>query len=173
MKKSIFLSVAAALTIFAGTANAQESNNRVAGNTDWSVFTEPNPKECWAVTVPKETVNTRGGKVVDVRRSEILLMVFFRPAANVAGQVAFTGGYPFATGRNITLDIDGRKFELVTKGEWAWPSSPADDARVLAAMKRGKAAKIFAESGRGTKTADTFSLLGVTAAVDEAARQCK
>ena len=172
MKKSVFLSVAAAIALWSGTATAQESNNRVAGNTDWSVFTEPSPKECWAVTEPKETVNTRGGQVVDVRRSEILLMVFFRPTANVAGQVAFTGGYSFANGRNISLDIDGRKFEMVTKGEWAWPASPADDARVLAAMKRGKSAKITAQSARGTTTNDTFSLLGVTAAVDEAARQC-
>ena len=87
------LCIAAAAT--ASTAQEQ-STNRVAAETDWSVFQEDNPKECWSVSAPKETVNTRNGNVVSVTRSDILLMVFYRPNAGVNGQVTFTGGYPFA-----------------------------------------------------------------------------
>jgi len=64
---------------------AQESSNQVASNTDWAVFTESSPKECWAVSAPKETVNTKDGNPVSVRRGEILLMVFYRPGASVKG----------------------------------------------------------------------------------------
>jgi len=39
-------------------------------------------------------------------------------------------------------------------------------------MKRGANAVLNARSGRGTRTQDTFSLLGFTAAVEEAARRC-
>ncbi len=154
------------------TSFAQESSNRVAANTDWSVFTENNPKECWAVSAPKETVNTKDGQTVAVRRGEILLMVFYRPGASVKGQVAFTGGYPFASGSTATMDISGTKFELFTEGEWAWPATPEDDAKIVAAMKRGSDTTLSARSGRGTQTSDKFSLLGFTAAEEEAGKRC-
>ena len=163
---------ALALCLTASAAVAQESTNRVAANTDWSVFEETNPKECWAVSAPKETLNTRDGNVVAVRRGEILLMVFNRPDSGVSSQVAFTGGYPFAGGSTVSLAIGDTTYELFTEGEWAWPATPEDDARIVAAMKRGADATLTARSARGTTTKDTFSLLGFTAAVEEAATRC-
>ncbi len=165
------LGFAAALGMTSPAA-AQESNNRVAANTDWSVFVENNPKECWGVSAPKETVNTRDGNVVSARRGDILLFVFYRPEQNVKGQVAFTGGYPFAGGSTVSLDISGTTFELFTEGEWAWPASAEDDAKIVAAMKRGSDAVATARSGRGTVTKDTFSLLGFTATIEEAEKRC-
>jgi hypothetical protein len=163
---------AAALVAAAGAASAQETSNRVAANTDWSVFVESNPTECWGVSAPKETVNTRDGSTVAVNRGEILLFVFYRPGANVQGQVTFTGGYPFASGSTVALDIGGTVFQLFTEGNWAWPATPEDDARIVAAMKRGAEAVVSGQSGRGTQTRDRFSLLGFTAAVEEAQRRC-
>jgi len=145
------IGVAAAL-FCANTVFAQEvSDARVAANTDWSVFVETDPQECWAVSAPKQTLNTRDGQTVTVRRGDIRLIVFYRPGENVAGQVMFAGGYPFAS---------------------AWPATPEDDAKFVAAMKRGSDAVVSGRSGRGTQTEDTFSLLGFTAAVEEAAKRC-
>lgn len=165
--------VALALGLAAAPALAQEatSTNRVDAKTDWSVFVEDNPTECWSVSTPKETVNTRDGRTVAVRRGQILLMVFYRPEAGANGQVAFTGGYPFG-GPNVTVEISGDTFELFTEGEWAWPATPADDARLITAMKRGAQAVVTAVSARGTTTRDTFSLLGFTAAVEDAGARC-
>lgn len=159
----------------AGAVTAQdqaESTNRVAAKTDWSVFVEEAPKECWSVSAPKETVNTRDGRVVAVRRGDILLMVFYRPEAGVAGQVTFTGGYPFAENSTVNMNISGTEFVLFTDGEWAWPSSASDDAKIISAMKRGAEAVLTARSSRGTKTEDKFSLLGFTAAVEDAEKRC-
>ncbi len=158
----------------ATTAIAQQatSTNRVAAKTDWSVFVEDDPTECWSVSAPKETVNTRGGRVVSVRRSDILLFVFYRPKAEVKGQVTFTGGYPFASGSTVNLAVDGSEFELFTEGEWAWPASDADDAKIVTALKRGTEAVLTARSERGTQTKDTFSLLGFTAAIEDAEKRC-
>nr|WP_093009268.1 invasion associated locus B family protein [Roseivivax halotolerans] len=154
-------------------AHAQdESTNRVDAMTDWSVFEGSDPRECWAVTTYKESVNTRDGRVVAVTRGEILLMVFYRPEAEVMGQVAFTGGYPFAEGSTVNLNIGGTEFEMFTEGEWAWPATPQDDNRIITAMKRGADAVLTARSSRGTATEDTFSLLGFTAAVEDAERRC-
>lgn len=165
---------AAALT-FAGSASlAQDtSDNRVAAKTDWSVFVEDDPTECWSVSSPKETVNTRDGRPVAVNRGDILMFVAFRPGAEVSAEVSFTGGYEFREGSTVTVEISGTSFELFTDNNWAWPASPADDAKVVTAMKRGAQAVVTGVSQRsGTTTRDTFSLLGFTAALEEAEARC-
>lgn len=163
----------AVATLFAGAAVAQEENNRVAADTDWSVFEGEDPRECWAVTAPKETVNTRNGNVVQVRRGDILLFVSYRPAEEVMGEVSFTGGYPFAEGSTATLEVGGSTFELFTEGEYAWPATPEEDRQVITAIKRGANAVVTARSSRGTQTKDTFSLLGATAMIEDAENRCQ
>lgn len=174
MKFHANLMAFAAVIGLSGTAAfaQDETTNRVAAETDWSVFIEESPKECFAVSKPTATVNTRGGQPVEVRRGRILLFVFDRPGEGVDGQVAFTGGYPFAGGSTVSMQIGGTTYELFTDSEWAWATSPQDDANIVTAMKRGSEAVLTARSSRGTTTRDTFSLLGFTAAVDEANRRC-
>ncbi len=155
-------------------AFAQESTNRVATMTDWNVFTEPldgKATECWAVSKPKETVNVRDGQPVSVRRGDILLFVTHWPGK--APEVSFTGGYPFASGSTVDVTIGNATFQLFTEGEYAWTGTPDDDLKLLAEMKKGESAVLKARSGKGTETADTFSLLGFSAAVDDAAKRCK
>jgi hypothetical protein len=168
--------LAIAAISLAGTAalapvSAQESTNRVATMTDWNVFTEESPKECWGVSKPKETVNTRDGQPVSVRRGDILLFVTFRPGK--PGEISFTGGYPFAGGSTVEVNVDGNPFQLFTDGEWAWPGSSEDDAKLLAALKAGTTATLTARSGKGTQTVDTFSLRGFTAAMEDAEKRCQ
>jgi len=163
---------AALIMVMGSAAFAQESTNNVATKTDWSVFTEENPKECWGVSSPRETVNTRDGQPASVRRGDILLFVTFR-AGGAKGEVSFSGGYPFAGGSTVKIDIDGTSFAMLTDGEWAWPANADDDAAVLAAMKKGGGAVLTGKSGKGTQTQDTFSLRGFTAAMDEAAKRCQ
>ena len=164
--------VCAASLIASGVFAQDQSTNRVAQKTKWSVFVEDNPTECWSVSAPEESVNSRGGRVDAATRSQILLMVFYRPSEGAKGQVAFTGGYPFASGSTVNVNISGNEFEMFTEGEWAWPASASDDAKMVTAMKRGASAVISAVSERGTATKDTFSLSGFTAAVEDTAKRC-
>jgi hypothetical protein len=172
MRLPRFAALVAICAVTSTSAYAQQSSNRVAAQTDWAVFVEGNPQECWSVSAPKQTVNTRDGRQVSVNRGDILLFVSYRPAQNVNGEVSFTGGYPFADGSNVSLEISGSTFQLITDGQWAWPASPGDDAQIMAAMKRGANAVVTGRSSRGTQTQDTFSLLGFTAAAEEAQRRC-
>jgi hypothetical protein len=150
---------------------AQESENRVAVETDWSVFVEPAQGECWAVSAPKETVNTRDGRVVAVRRGDTLLFVTYR-RGSATPEVSFTGGYPFASGTTVQVRVGTDTFQLFSEGDWAWAGTPADDARLIDAMRRGAEAVVTGTSSRGTNTTDTFSLFGFTAATQEAQRRC-
>jgi hypothetical protein len=172
LKISRTLGVVAVLTVAQAGYAQQQSENRVSASTDWAVYVENEPKECWAVSAPVETLNTRDGSAVDVRRGDIQLIIFYRPAESIAGQVMFAGGYPFASGSTVSLKIGDTTFDMFTEGEFAWPATPEDDAKIVAAMKRGADAVLTGRSGRGTQTDDKFSLLGFTAAVDEAASRC-
>lgn len=164
------LALLAAISLAAPVAHAQESSNRVATMTDWNVFVEESPKECWSVSKPKESVNTRDGQPASVNRSDILLFVTFRPGK--PGEISFTGGYPFAAGSTVEVVVDSQPYQMFTDGEWAWPGSVEDDAKLLAALKAGTTAVLTARSGRGTQTVDTFSLRGFTAAMEDAEKRC-
>ena len=108
---------------------AQTSENRVAANTDWSVFVEANPSQCWAVSAPKETVNTRDGRVVAVQRGDILMFVSYSETQK--GVVSFTGGYPFAPGSTVEVQIGSDNFYVN-----GWPrGEKIDDERVLTVQK--------------------------------------
>ena len=165
----------AAALMAAGTASqAQEtSENRVAVKTDWNVFVDDNPTECWSVSKPKSSSATKDGRAVSVNRGDVLLFVSFRPASNVKGEVSFSGGYEVRVGSTVKVDISGKSFDLSVSGDTAWPASPADDAKLVAAMKAGSNATVTGISQRsGTTTKDTFSLLGFTAALSEAEKRC-
>ncbi|MEO0991147.1 MAG: invasion associated locus B family protein [Pseudomonadota bacterium] len=161
------------LLVTALQVSAQDTTEAVTTHRDrWSVFIEDNPTECWVASAPKETVNTRGGAQVEVRRGDILMFVAYRPTQGVSGEISFTGGYPFAENSTVSLVIDDRSFDLISDGEWAWSEGPEADSQILAAMKAGVDAVVTGRSQRGTTTRDTFSLIGFTAATDEAARRC-
>ncbi|AOZ55743.1 hypothetical protein KVC_2741 [Ketogulonicigenium vulgare] len=168
--------LATGLAVLAGISPAfaqQTTSNRVAAFTNWNVYEEQSPRECLALSVPQDwsAVNASGA-ATQVSRGSIFLFVFYRPGDSVSGQVAFTGGYPFREGSTVTLTVDGTAYNMFTEGEWAWLSSSEEDARVVAAMRRGSRAVVEGVSGRGNRTTDNFSLSGVTAAIDDAQRRC-
>jgi hypothetical protein len=164
--------LAASMALAAPAQAQEESTNRVATETDWSVFVESDPTQCWIVAAPKSVRNTRDGREVAARRGDIRMYVSYWPSEGKMGEVSVTGGYPYRENSTVRVEIGGSAFELFTEGELAWSASPAEDQRIVTAMKRGAEAVVTGVSGRGTTTTDTFSLLGFTAAVEDAERRC-
>lgn len=163
--------VVGALALGSGAAVAQGSSTMIGNQSDWTAFMAEQPKECWAVSPPKKTVNTKDGKPVDVKRGDIRLYVAYRPGQS--GEVSFAGGYPFASGSTVELVVGSQTFKLFTEGESAWTGSPDEDAKVISAMRAGANAVVTGVSSRGTKTVDTFSLAGLTAMSNKAQDSCK
>ena len=159
----------ATLAALIATAGHAQQTTASGQKDDWSYFSSASPKECWAVTSPKESTATNSaGKATSVSRGEIRFYVTYRGSQP---EISFAGGYPFAPNSTVTVDVGGTKFELATDGEWAWPA-PSDDAKLLAALRGGSQAVVTGRSGRGNVTKDTFSLKGVTAAIDAAQKLC-
>jgi hypothetical protein len=172
--KYVLGAVAVCLAATAGVAQTL-SDKRVAKETDWSVFVETDPTECWIVSGPEKwEARNRANRLIAVKRGEPRLFVSFRPGSNVEGEVSYFGGYPFADEQAVKITIGGRDFTMFAspEDETAWPPTPADDEKLIASMKRGANAVVSATSGRGNTTIDTFSLIGFTAAYEEAAKRC-
>ncbi len=167
--------LAAALAAM-GPAAAQEATRPVASHTDWGVYVVGDPKECYIVTPPTSSTARRDGQTVQVNRGDIRLFVTFRPADSVTNEVSFSAGYPIREGSSVQLAVGTDSFALSPgagdAAEWAWPGSPAEDATLVAAMRRGAKATVTGVSSRGTTTIDEFSLLGFTAALEDAESRC-
>ncbi|MFN9544124.1 MAG: Invasion associated locus B family protein, partial [Alphaproteobacteria bacterium] len=62
---------------------------------------------------------------------------------------------------------------FVTQAEGAWLNSAPDEARRGAAMRASGGLTGRGRSRRGTLTTDTYSLKGISAALDKLAEGCK
>lgn len=171
--KYIAAGLAAAVLIASG-AVAQTSES-VGAKRDWSIFKQgsADQRQCWIVTQPLTSTAKRGGQPVSVNRGDIFLMIAMRPGAGVKNEVSFIAGYPFKKGASVKMEIGSGDYELFTEGEAAWTDSSAQDDQVVASMRRGAKAVVTGVSSRGTTTVDSFSLLGFTAALEEARALCK
>ena len=170
MKNIIISATLAAATCAITPAIAQE---RVGAHEDWAVYMADSPKECWLVSNAAKVENTRGGKpALNVNRGDILLYVTYLPGQKIVGEVSFGGGYPFKPGQAIKMQIGTATYDLLAEGEYAWSASSAIDTKIRVSMTKGADAVVRAESSRGTKTKDTFSLKGFTAALNDAKKRC-
>lgn len=156
-----------------GVSEAQ-TQTRVGSQKDWAIFQagDGNDKICWVATKPTRSSATRDGRNVDVRRGDIFLMVAVRPKDDAKNEVSFLAGYPFRKDSKVTATVGSSSFEMFTSGENAWTSGPDKDDQIVAAFRRGSSARLQGVSQRGTTTTDTFSLLGFTAALEEARKLC-
>ena len=164
--------VAGALGQDAASAQSQQS---LGVENDWSIFqaTSNGHKVCWIASQPTETAASRDGKTVQVRRGDIFLMVSIRPGDGVNNEVSFIGGYPFKSGSEVEASVGDKRFTMFTEGENAWAPSASDDSAIVDAFRAGSSARVEGVSSRGTKTVDTFSLIGFTNALEKAVNLCK
>jgi Invasion associated locus B (IalB) protein len=134
---------------------------------DWSAYAATgSPKVCFAVAKPNETLPKA------VKRGPIFFYISRWPGDNVVNEISVKMGYPFAEGAKVTANIGGNKFELFTKEEGAFVEKPETETKLIEAMKSGSTMKIEGKSARGTKTTDTYSLGGLSDALDRAAKEC-
>ena len=90
----------------------------------------------------------------------------------VAGTVvggAAVGGTEVGAG----VAVGGANFAMYTQNDGAWIKNVADEAKLLDAMRKGADMTVRGESGRGTKTTDTYSLKGIAQALDKVAEECR
>jgi hypothetical protein len=134
---------------------------------DWSAYAGTgSPKVCFAVAKPTNS-NPK-----TVKRGPIFFYISQWPADKVVNEISVKMGYPFNEGAKVTVTVGSAKFELFTKDEGAFVDKPETEAKIIEAMKTGNTMKIDGKSARGTATTDTYSLNGLSDALDRAAKEC-
>ena len=136
---------------------------------DWRAhqFTEEGTQVCTMWTQPEKAE----GKYT--RRGEIFALVSHRPSEERTGVVSFEMGYPFASGEELAVSVDGgRAVRIPARGSLAWHDSREINGSLVKEMQQGLKMVATGRSQRGTKTVDTYSLRGFTAAYRAISQAC-
>ncbi|WP_028033736.1 invasion associated locus B family protein [Chelativorans sp. J32] len=143
----------------AGPAFAQAT--AVGQHRDWGTYSyqSDNGKVCYVMSVPKQK------EPATLDHGDIFFFVSQKPGQNVAFEPQFIAGYDLREGSKVTVTVGNRSFTMFTQGKSAWMENAAEEPQLIAAMRAGSDMRVTATSRRGNNTNYTFSLLGLSAAL--------
>ncbi|MCW5713411.1 MAG: hypothetical protein KIT43_02680 [Bauldia sp.] len=160
------IALAAALVVGFAVGAAAQNGVPIANYQYWDVhaLTSAGGKICFVASRPTTARIEPAGRI----RSEVLFMVTTSTNETYAQM-----GYPLAPDSEVLVTVDGDEaFTMFVDGEGAWLPSRVEDDLLVAAMRRGTEMVVRGRSARGASTTDTYSLRGITAALERAAREC-
>jgi len=137
----------------------------------WSAYTAtPNGRKvCFAIARPASSQTDPPNRP----REQAFAFVASRPAEKVREEVSILIGYSFKPSSEASLAVGPLKFAMYTQNDSAWVRHAGDEPRLVDVMRKGADMVIKGTSGRGTQTSDTFSLKGISQALDRIAQECK
>ena len=138
---------------------------------DWGAYTANSGGRtlCYAIAKPSSQATQPVGRP----RDPAYVFIATRPTENVRNEVSIIVGYPFKPGFEATVDIGSAKYAMFTQNDGAWVKNPAEEARMVDAMRKGSDLVVSGESGKGTKSTDRYTLRGLGQALDRVAQECK
>ncbi len=169
MRPSAFRRAALALALLPLAATAQGAIKQIDRFEKWSahLLTENKTRVCFVHSEPTKKLGQYA------KRGEVFVQITHRPRANVTNEVGFTAGYAYKTDSDAVVEVDGKKFTLFTHKNGAWAADAKTDKALVRAMMKGRQMIIRGTSARGTKTVDTYSLIGFTRAYKAIGAACK
>lgn len=149
-------------------AAATSPTNRLGSVLSWSAYDYQGQSGmvCYLIGDPRKT------EPVHTKRKPPMAMVTHRPGEKVFDVISFVEGYPLKKGSDVSLDIDGRKFDMFTDGDSAWSRTADLDKAIVAAMAKGRTAVVTGRPDRGPPTIDTYSLAGFSRALTLIDKPC-
>ena len=131
---------------------------------------ENNIKACIIVTKPTK----EEGDYKKTNRGQPSLTVYHLPSQDAVGIVYVTAGYKYRSESYVSINIDNKKeFDLkLIEGDTAFLDEEELEKNLVKSMKKGNNLKIIGYSTRGTKTTDTYSLMGFTSAYNHISKSC-
>ena len=150
------------------TLDSSNAQTHIKTIHNWSAFQvkSDGARLCYIASAPtKEKGNYK-------RRDNTYVLVTHRPNEKKQDIFELRAGYTYKKNSNVWINIDGQKFELFTSGGTAWAKTHMIDRALAKAMKRGRIMTATGTSSRGTKTLDTYSLKGFTAAYNTIGTDC-
>jgi invasion protein IalB len=138
---------------------------------DWGAYkaTPGGKLVCFALSKPTSAVTDPPGR----NRDPSYAFVSTRPAEKVKNEVSVIVGYPQKPGVDASATIGAASYVMYTQNDGAWVKNAAEETQMVDAMRKGSELVIKSISTHNTKTTDTYSLKGVSEALDKVAAECK
>lgn len=106
------------------------------------------------------------------KRSNVYVMVTFRPSESMNPVVSYRAGYIFKQGSEVLLNTDDKPFNLFTDKDQAWARSGAIDIALTNALRKAKRVIIQGTSNEGGKSTDVFNPDGAEKAYKAIVKAC-
>ncbi len=135
---------------------------------DWQVFVHEanDEKVCFAASAPTST-SPKG-----VNRGSIFLYLTTWQKDGVKNELSVKVGYTLKPESTPVVSVGSENFELYPKDDKAFMRDPAEERKLVEAMRKGSSLTMKGVSTRGTDTEDKYSLIGLTAALNHIEQIC-
>ena len=148
--------------------NAEENLKSLGKFKDWESFvlSQDGNKVCFAQSAPLIRAPKK------LKRDPSRLFVTFRPAEKIKNEISVTNGYEFKIKTPVTAKSGKKKFDLFSKGRFAWVAESQDESKLISAMKKASRLMIIGNTDKGEQTTDHYSMMGFTKAYNTAKKSC-
>ena len=138
---------------------------------EWGAYTaSPGGKKlCFAIAKPTSAETNPANRP----RNPVFMFVSTRPTEKVVNEVSIIIGYPFKPGTEASVAVGSTSYALYTQQDGAWIKNATEEAQMVDAMRAGQTAVVKGTSAKGTQSTDTYSLKGLSQALDRVGQECK
>jgi len=152
----------ACVCVIASTPVLAQSATKIGQHNAWGTYSydQNGGKVCYVLSVPLDKQPS------SLNHGDIFFFVSQKPGQNISFEPQFIAGYDMQANSKVTVTIGAQSFTMFTRGKSAWMENAAQEPQFVAAMRGGSDMKVAAKSGRGNDTSYTFSLRGITAALN-------
>jgi hypothetical protein len=154
--------------LLSGRALAQDSGTAIGSFASWTAYayTGKDGKVCYIMSKPVKS------EPATAKRDPIYFLITHRPKQTVRNEISVIIGYPFKKDTTVKLTTPSASFDLFTSGDGAWAENATADRQIIAALKKAKTMQLQGTSARGTATTDSYSLDGLSPALDKIDAAC-
>ncbi len=160
---------ASAALMVGGVAVAQDKPQAIATFRDWSVFVREidGDRICFAGTEAKDK------SPKSVRHGGVFFLIASWKSGAATHQPSLMTGYNLSEAPRPSIRVGSDRWEMYVSDNEGFIERADDERKLVNAMRRGANMQVSAVSGRGTATAYTISLQGVTKALERAEKACR
>jgi hypothetical protein len=135
---------------------------------DWTAYmAQGKEKTCYALASPKDRTPNA------LKRDPAYVFISNRPGENVRNEVSIIMGFAMKDNSEAKAEIGNASYDLIAKGTNAWVKNPAQETQFIDSLKKGSKLIVKAPSIKGNVTTDSYSLAGLSQALDRVQKECQ
>ena len=135
---------------------------------DWGAYmARGKEKTCYALASPKDRTPNA------LKRDPAYVFISNRPGENVRNEVSIIMGFAMKDNSEAKAEIGNASYDLIAKGTNAWVKNPAQETQFIDSLKKGSKLIVKAPSVKGNVTTDSYSLAGLSQALDRVQKECQ